>query len=89
MYEKEDFYHSNIMWEASARLEEMNTRNSVMVSEQTIDALKMASRYACGDLTVGTDEITNILCDALCEIIGDEAYQKWSDSLSQQEQSNG
>lgn len=39
--------------------------------------LKRAYMYAIGDMDVSGDEISNDLCDALCNIIGDEAFVEW------------
>jgi len=43
--------------------------------------LKRAYRYAIGDLGVGTDEISNDLCDALCNLIGADTFSDWNEKL--------
>jgi hypothetical protein len=51
------------------------------VQDQLIAALKMAYRkHVKMDESIGWDELSDVLCDALCEAEGDEAFQKWSDS---------
>ena len=43
-------------------------------------SLKLAYRYATGDMDVGQEECTDALCDALCNLIGDEAFQDFVNS---------
>lgn len=48
------------------------------VKAQTIDALKSAYlKHNTGDDSIGWDELRDILCDALCNEIGDKEFQKW------------
>jgi len=48
------------------------------VKAQTIDALKSAYRkHATGDDSIGWDELRDILCDAICNEIGDKAFQQF------------
>ena len=42
------------------------------------EALKTAYRkHVRGDEDIGWDELGDILCNALCNIMGDEAFQEW------------
>jgi len=47
--------------------------------------LKQAYMHAAGDLPAGTEENMDALCDALCNLIGDEAFCKFcEEDLSRQ-----
>ena len=43
--------------------------------------LKAAYQYALGDNAVGTNQVTDMLCDALCNLIGDEKFQEYVQGL--------
>ena len=52
--------------------------------EQLITALKLAYRYhAMYDPDIGQDELTEALCTALCESIGDEGFQEFHREASE------
>ena len=42
--------------------------------DHLIYALKLGYKHAAGDTDAGTQETMNALCDALCNLIGDDAY---------------
>lgn len=49
-----------------------------MSREQTVDALKLAYRKLhMGDESVGSDEVADAMCNALCEEIGDDGFDRW------------
>ena len=53
-----------------------------MSSEQTVDALKSAYRHLLyqdlyGTRTISENELINILCDAICEEVGDDEFNRW------------
>ena len=53
------------------------------VQEQLVKALKMTYRkHVLMDDSVGWGELTTILCDAICNAEGDQAFQDWLDELS-------
>ena len=39
--------------------------------------LKRAYKFSSGDLTIGSSEMMNDLCNALCNLIGDEEFQSF------------
>ncbi len=43
--------------------------------------LKLAYRYALGDLGIGSNEMVDTLCDALCNLIGDDAFCEWVEKI--------
>jgi hypothetical protein len=44
----------------------------------TLEALKMAYlKHALSDDSIGWEELTVILCDALCNEMGDEEFSNW------------
>ena len=45
--------------------------------EHLIWALKLAFKYASGDMSVGQEETTDALCDALCNLVGDDEFCKF------------
>jgi len=46
---------------------------------RTKAALQLAYRFHhMGDPDVGSNELGDALCDALCELMGDEGFQEWS-----------
>ena len=50
------------------------------VQEQLVHALKMAYRkHQLDDESIGWNELTPIMANALCEAIGDQAFQDWID----------
>lgn len=50
---------------------------------QMLDALKFAYRkHHLDDESIGWDELSDVLLDALCEAIGDRAFQAWIDEVS-------
>jgi len=42
--------------------------------------LKRAYRYALGDIDIGSNEIQSDICNALCNLIGDDAFVEWNES---------
>ncbi|MDO9105189.1 MAG: hypothetical protein Q7U57_09540 [Methylovulum sp.] len=42
--------------------------------------LKRAYRYALGDMTISSNEIQSDICNALCNLIGDDTFVKWNES---------
>lgn len=47
-----------------------------------LEAVKMAYRkHHLGDDSIGWEELSNILCNAICNTIGNESYCQWVDSL--------
>ena len=43
-----------------------------------LDAVKLAYRkHHLGDDSIGWDELSNCLLDALCNELGDDGYQQW------------
>jgi hypothetical protein len=52
------------------------------MSEQTVDALKLAYRKLhMGDDSIGSDEVGAALCNAICEEIGDDEFDRWMHEL--------
>lgn len=50
--------------------------------EQALEALKLCYRkHQRGDESIGWTELGDKLCDALCEIMGDEKFVEWNESL--------
>lgn len=48
------------------------------VNLQLTEALKLAYRkHHVGDDSIGWDELSDHLCNALCESIGDKEFQAW------------
>lgn len=48
-----------------------------------IQAVKLAYRKHClGDDSIGWDELDKFLHNTLCEVMGDEEYQKWLEQVS-------
>lgn len=48
---------------------------------QVIEALKLAYRkHHLNDDSIGWSELSDIMCDALCEALGDDAFQRWIES---------
>ena len=62
-------------------MEKINSKRYKENTQRLEFVLKKAYKYALGDVSVGTHEITDDLCNALCELIGDKAFQDWCDSL--------
>lgn len=59
----------------------MNIKEIVRVSEgktRLLNACKMAYRkhHLCDD-SIGWDELSEVLCNVLCEVMGDEEFQEW------------
>lgn len=51
-----------------------------MPSEQTVDALKLAYRkLSLNDDAIGSGELADALCNAICEEVGDDEWQRWLD----------
>ena len=51
-------------------------------SQQLLEAVKLAYRkHHLEDDSVGWDELTSALCDALCEAMGDAAFQAWQKTI--------
>ena len=46
--------------------------NFKQISESLEKALKLAYKYASGDMSVGQEEAMAVLCDALCNLIGND-----------------
>lgn len=47
-------------------------------SESLLNAVKMAYRkHHLGDTEIGWDELSDMLLDALCELMGDEEFNRW------------
>lgn len=47
-----------------------------------LSALQMAYRkHHCGDDSIGWNELSDVMCDSLCEVMGDEGFQRWVDSI--------
>lgn len=44
--------------------------------------LKLAYKHAAGDLSAGTSETMDALCDALCNLIGDDDFCKFCDEIN-------
>ena len=42
--------------------------------------LKRAYRFALGDMDIGSNEMAKDLCDAICNLIGDDAFVEWNES---------
>lgn len=55
------------------------------VSSSIVNPLKIAYRYCCGDDSVTLEEMQNRLCDALCEAIGDDEFQKFAESMGEEQ----
>jgi hypothetical protein len=50
--------------------------------QRALEALKLAYRkHRCDDESIGWNELGDKLCNALCEIMGDKEFVKWSESL--------
>ena len=48
-----------------------------------LPVLKMAyQKHALNDDSVGWDELTDELCNALCEVMGDKGFQDWLDEVA-------
>jgi len=48
------------------------------IKGSALPSLQAAYRKHClNDESIGWDELGSMLCDALCEIMGDDEYQKW------------
>lgn len=58
----------------------VNTLNKIDFSE---DALKMSYRYMKGDTRIGSEELTNKLCDSICNLIGDDEFCNWLESFKE------
>jgi len=47
-----------------------------------LETLQKAYRYVhLADPDIGTQELANLLCDELCEIMGDEGFKGWLQAL--------
>jgi len=62
--------------------EKTGCEDSVIVGKKHYDALvdilKLCYRKLhSDDLDVGSEELSNVLCDALCEAMTDKGFQKW------------
>jgi len=50
-------------------------------NEELIKAVKMAYRkHHLSDMSLGWEELSDALCDALCNVLGDDGFQKWVES---------
>ena len=49
--------------------------------EHLIHALKLAYRYAVGETDVTSGETVDALCDALCNLIGDDGFCQFVEGL--------
>ena len=48
-----------------------------------LEAVQLAYRFHhMGDEDVGSTDLSNALCDALCEAMGDDGFQAWSKEAS-------
>ena len=55
------------------------------VDMNTVEALKLAYRKHClGDDSIGWNELSDCLLDALCNELGDDGFQKWLASVRRQ-----
>ena len=64
-----------------AELEEENHRYKNQIQELE-NAVKVAYRkHHMNDDSIGWEELSDILFYALCNVLGDDGYQKWKDSL--------
>lgn len=41
--------------------------------------LKRAYRHVLGDMDIGSNEMQSDICNALCNLIGDDAFVKWNE----------
>jgi len=47
---------------------------------KAIEVLKLVYRkHVLNDDSIGWDELSNMLCDAICNAIGDDEFVKWLD----------
>jgi hypothetical protein len=54
------------------------------ISNQVLLALQWAYRkHHMQDDSIGSSELSNILCDALCEIMTNKGFQNWLDNLEE------
>jgi hypothetical protein len=53
------------------------------IYDHLLTAVKLAYRKHClGDDSIGWDELDKFLHNTLCEVMGDEEYQKWLEQVS-------
>jgi hypothetical protein len=54
----------------------------ISLNDQLLEAVKAAYlKHHLGSDTIGWDELSNILLNALCAALGDKGYQDWADSV--------
>jgi hypothetical protein len=70
-------------WEEIATRKIHNERELHQLNDKLLDAVKLAYRkHHLDDDSVGWDELSSILLDALCEALGDDGFIKWSASIT-------
>jgi hypothetical protein len=59
----------------------------VEVLRQAEEALKLAYRFHhLQDPEVGSNELSDALCAALCQVVGDKGFQEWSEEVCPSDQ---
>lgn len=48
-------------------------------NEHLEHVLKKAYKFTHGDMGIGTEEMSGDLCDAICNLIGPNAFSEWCD----------
>lgn len=58
--------------------------------EQAVEALQACFRkHHMDDPSIGWDELSDVMTNALCEVMGDDGFQAWLATLDDEEASDG